>query len=209
MSIKSKNKRVQVCLIVVTACPVLAAISAVLATPETVLAAQPSKETIRFHVTTPDPLESDIVIVGTFDSSQSDRIAEGPAEGRAGKSDVVVNRPSPAIQMDFLAPLDCFTAGDIYSLDHGGTLEILQSSKGAFIRYFFRARGKDGELTSYRIDADAEIDSDNGFSFPKDDSGYTVTVSNIRVSVDAGPRANGCESSFPDASANIRLDRIQ
>ena len=38
MSIKSKNKRVEICLMVVTACLVMAALWAVLATPETALA---------------------------------------------------------------------------------------------------------------------------------------------------------------------------
>ena len=203
---KNRDKRVGLCVMVVTSCFILATLWVVLATPETVLAKPPAKETVRFDV----DVTGDMLLVGTFNPDGTTKL--GLAEGRAGTSNVVVNRPSPAIQMDFLAALSCFTAGDIYSLDHGGSLDIIQSSKGAFIRYFFRAHGKDGELTSYRIDADADIVSDNGGSFPKGEpvgSGYTVTISNIRVSVDTGSRKNGCKSSFPDASATIRLERIQ
>jgi hypothetical protein len=163
-------------------------------------------------------------IVGTWIKKDCILVESGSAQGRAGNtggSNVVVNRPPVAIRMDFLAELECFDSGDednpvIYGLDCGGTLDIRQNKDGtADAIYFFKAHGKNWEdgdkLTGYRIDAKAMITSDNGRSFPKGepvDGGYTVTLSNIRVSVDTGSRNNGCESSFPDASATVRLDRI-
>jgi hypothetical protein len=216
---KNRNKKVGICVMVVTASLVLAALWAVLATPETALAKKPITEPILFNVTT--LTGSAIEIVGYFDAADpganEDGIVLGPAKGYASDrhSNVGVRRPSPAIQMDFLAALDCFDSGDIYSFDCSGSLGIFQDNKGAFIRYFFQAYGKDpeGEWTHYRIDADAEIVSDTpGNTFPRGESvdgGYTVTVSNIKLSVDTGSRKNGCKGSFPNASATIRLVRIQ
>lgn len=205
MLIKRKNKRTRLGLISLAVCIVLAAVWGVLAVRGAALAKPPAKEAVRFAV----DVTGDMLLVGTFNPDGT--IEEGLAEGRAGRTNVVVNRPSPAIEMDFLAALSCFTAGDIYSLDDGGSLDIFDSNKGGFFRYFFRAYGKDpeAELTHYRIDADAEIVSDNGGSFPKGDSGYTVFLSNIRLSVSSGSRKNGCEGSFRDASATVRLYRIQ
>ena len=165
------------------------------------------EETILFDVR----VTGDMELVGTF-NSQTCEILGDPndpvAEGRADKSQVIVNRPSPAIQMDFLAVLECFTAGDIYSLDCGGDLVIIQARNGsARIEYYFLADGKNGQEQGYRVDGDAMIVADHQGSFPKGDSGYTVFVDNIRVSQDTGPRRNACEGSFPDALAVIRLDR--
>ena len=173
------------------------------------------EETIFFDVTT--LVGSDIVIIGVFTDDVSEGtlisstgcfVIEGPAEGRADKHQVIVNRPSPAIQMDFLAGLSCFMAADIYGLNCGGDLVIKQAKNGSeSIEYFFQADGINGAVQAYRIDGDAMIVADNGGSFPKGDSGYTVFVDNIRVSQDTGPRRNACEGSFPDALAVIRLDR--
>ena len=173
------------------------------------------EEAVRFIVTTPP--ESAIQIIGVFDSEgefvtdAGCNVTLGPPEGRADKSQVIVNRPSPAIQMDSLAALpECFTFGDIYGLACGDTLVIKQAKNGSVtIEYFFWAAGKNGEEQSYRIDGDAMIVADTSGSFPRGDSGgYTVSVDNIRVSQDTGSRRNACEGSFPDAMAEIRLDRI-
>ena len=189
------------------------------------------EETIFFDVRTLDldggedpPVPSDIVIIGFFDSDGTSTTPEGckyfpgPAAGRADKSQVIMNRPSPAIQMDFLAAgpdaLSCFRAGDIYDLGCQSTMVIKQANNGsASIIFFFGAAGINGDVQSYRVDGDAMIvadDDDCGDgSFPKGACGYTVTVYNLSVSKDTGPRSNACEGSFPDAMAVIRLDRIQ
>ena len=217
-------------------CVVLAFVWAMLALPGNSLANPPDgdgnhnhgggdggggggEEAILFDVTT--PAESDMAIIGVFGDfdPEADGIIttptgcsaqEGPAEGRADKRQVIVNRPSPAIQMDFLAALpECFTVGDIYALGCGGDLVIRQAQNGsASIAYFFGARGRNGDVQSYVVSGDAIIVADNGGSFPKGDTGYTVFVGNISVSQDTGPRSNACEGSFPDALAEIRLDRI-
>ncbi len=177
------------------------------------------EETIFFDVTT--LVGSDMVIVGVFtdDPSQATLttstgcfVIEGPAEGRADKRQVIVNRPSPAIQMDFLAEgpdgLSCFMIDDIYGLNCGGDLVIKQANNGSeSIEYFFRAAGINGDVQSYRLDGDAIILADNDGSFPKGDTGYTVLVDNISVSQDTGPRSNACQGSFPEAMAVIRLVR--
>lgn len=176
------------------------------------------EETILFDVTTLGG--SDMVIVGVFtdDPSQATLttstgclVIEGAAQGRADKRQVIVNRPSPAIQMDFLAELSCFMADDIYGLICGGDLVIKQANNGSqSIEYFFEAAGINGDVQSYRVDGDAIILADNGGSFPKGDTGYTVLVDNISVSHDTGSKTNACQGSFPDpgaALAFIRLDR--
>ena len=175
------------------------------------------EEAVRYDVTTPP--ESAIEIIGVFDSEgefvtdAGCEVALGLAEGRADKNQVIVNRPSPAIEMEFLAALpECFTFGDIYGLACGDTLVIKQAKNGsASIEYFFWAAGKNGKEQSYRIDGDAMIVADTpGSSFPTGDGGgYTVLVDNIRVSHDTGSRRNACDGSFPDTMAVIRLDRIQ
>lgn len=192
-----------------TSCLVLAAawVSSAVSEPTHAAVGASPRETIRFDVR----VTGDMELVGTFDR-QTCEILGDPldpvAEGRADRSQVVVNRPSPAIQMDFLAELECFTAGDIYSLDCGGDLVIIQARNGsARIEYYFLADGKNGQEQGYRIDGDAIIVADNGGSFPKGDSGYTVFVENIQVSHDTGSRRNACEGSFPNAVAVIRLDR--
>ena len=175
-------------------------------------AAPPNGEQVLFEVTT--PLGGDIEIVGVFVIVDGTWVLDPDAnpEGRAGRNNVVVNRPSPAVRLDFLAELDeCFTAtvDDNYSLDSVGTLEIFQNKRGAGIRIFFAARGKDGNLINYRLDSDTvEIFPHDGGSFPKGDNlGYDVMVSGLRVSVDRGKRKNGCVGNFPDAMALIRLER--
>jgi len=184
------------------------------------------EEAILFDVTTPVGSDTEIIgVFGDFDPAAYGIITTptgcsvklGPAEGQADKRRVIVNRPSPAIRMDFLAALpECFTAGDIYSLDCGGDLVIRQAQNGsASIEYFFGAAGINGDVQNYRVDGDAIIvadDDPDGLcgdgSFPKGACGYSVFVDNISVSQDTGPRSNACEGSFPDAVAEIRLDRI-
>ena len=206
MSKKNKNKSITRTLMVVATCIALVGLWAVLATPETALAKKPPREHVLFDVTT---LElSDMVILGVANPDLGcPAVKFGPANGRAdNKPRVIVNRPSPAIQMDFLAVDDaslCFKKGDIVC---DGTLVIGQNDAV----YYFRGPGKSGdEPTRYRLDADADIVPDTpGKPFPRGDVGYTVTLSNISVSVDAGPRKNGCEGRFPDACAIVRLERI-
>jgi len=202
-----KKMRIQLYLMALAGCIALAGMWIVMATPKTAMAKPPSKETIYFDVN----VTGDMLLVGTFIRNDDGTfyVQPGLAEGRAETlSQVVVNRPSPAIQMDFLAALSCFTAGDIYGLDGSGTLVIIEGNKGQSVRYSFRAYGKDGTLVSYRIDADADIVGDTGGSFPRGDTGYTVTVSNIQVSQDTGKKGNACEGSFPEATATIRLDLV-
>lgn len=194
----------------------------VMVAPGTALAKKkgpPNTETVRFFVTT-DSL-SDLVIDGVFVDLDGDGILEsdgtGVAEGRADKSSVVVNRPSPAVRMDFLDlgldafgdPITPFTAGTIYSLDGSGSMGIHDLRKGAVFRYFFRAPGLDGTEVHYRLDGDAIIVPDTlGSSFPTGDpNGYTVLVDNLRVSQDTGKKGNAYEGSFPGATAIIYLDR--
>ena len=178
-------------------------------------AAPPRGEEVRFFVTT-DP-ESDLVIDGVFVDPDGDGILEsdgfGVAEGRAAKSSVVVNRPSPAVRMDFLdlgtdesgTWITPFTAGAIYSLDGSGSMGIHNMNKGAVFRYFFRAPGIDGSEVHYRLDGDAVI---IGRDFPDgDDEGYIVYVDNLRVSQDTGKKGNAYEGGFPLAEAIFYLDR--
>ncbi len=210
------RKKNALCLVGVTGYLILALVSAMLALPGSSLADKPDQEKVFFDVTTPvdefgNPI-GDMVIDGVFVESEDGMLVSdgsGVALGGAGKSRVGVNRPSPALLMDFLADLECFELDDIYSFDGGGTLVIFDGKKGAYIQYFFRAFGKDGSIVHYRIDGDALIMPDTeGNSFPKGDpDGYTVLVDNIRVSVDTGSRKNGCKGSFPDAMAIIRIDR--
>ncbi len=143
--------------------------------------------------------------------------AAQPAAGGTNKiqTRVVVSRPSPAIQMDFLAALpECFTAGDIYGLACGGLLNITQESGSQSIKYFFEAEGTDGEVRQYVVDGDAIIvadDDPDGIcgdgSFPTGACGYTVFVDNLQVSRNTGSGRTACEGSFPDAMAVIRLVR--
>ena len=180
------------------------------------------EETIFFDVTTLDG--SDIEIIGVFtndpdaatlETSTGCLVIEGPAAGRSGLHRAVVSQPSPAIQMDFMFLAEgpdgesCFTVGDIYGLTCGGLLSIRRKNNGAeSIEYFFEAEGTDGEVRQYRVYGDAMIMADNGGSFPTGDSGYTVFVHNLRVSRNTGSGRTACEGSFPDAVAEIRLDRI-
>ena len=183
------------------------------------------EEAVLFDVTTPEG--SAIQIIGVFDSEGDPvppalcNVNFGPAEGRADKKSVLVNQPSAALQMDFLAAaaLGCFTGADLYSLDCAGDVQIGEKQTGAFFVYVFRAPGMDGGLVNYRIDADAEIVSDGGNPFPKGEpvgGGYTVTLTNIAVSVDTGSPQNACEHTFPgpgtgenEVYATVRLDRTQ
>ncbi|MEE9295730.1 MAG: hypothetical protein V3W34_12310 [Phycisphaerae bacterium] len=177
---------------------------------------------VLFDVTT--LMGSDIQIIGFIDPEDGVvvpgaqcLITVGPVEGRADKSTVLVNRPSAALQMDFLTALtECsFTEGTIYC---GGTIQIGEKNSGAWFVFFFQALGLDGGPVSYRLDADAEILSDGGNTFPRGEpvgDGYTVCLTNLEVSVDTGPHHNGCEHTFPgpddpgEVFAIIRLDRIQ
>jgi hypothetical protein len=196
---KDKKKRIKKYLMVLAGCMLLVGTWISLRMSETAMA---KPVDILFDV----DVTGDMFLVGTFD--QDGNIQPGPAEGRAGRTNVVVNRPSPAIQMDFMAELPCFSAGDIYSHDGGGTIDIGMSNKHADqMTYFFRANGKDGTEFHYRLDGDATIVGDNGGDYPTGDTAYTVTVTNLRVSQDTGKRGNACEGSFPGATATIRLVR--
>lgn len=193
METKSKNKRVEICLMVVTACLVMAGLWAVLATPETALAKKPPpEEAVLFDVTSTGAME----IVGT---------AEGRCDG-VGGTKVVVNRPPVVMQMDFLNVVDDDMDGGAFGTDpYSGTL-VIQERSAVF---FFKALGKTGDkLMGYRIDADAEITT--GLNFPTGEpvsGGYTVALTNIELSVDTGSRKNGYEGSFPGAEATVTLVR--
>ncbi len=168
----------------------------------------PSEEPVRFNVTT--GTESAVEIVGVFVGGSSD--GSGSAVGGAGKFNVVVNRPSPAVKLDFLAEREGspFTEGDVFGIGGGGTIDIYNPKKGAAIRYFFRGPGKDGTVVNYRLDGDAVIKPDTpGSSFPNGDPvGYTVTVSDLRVSQDTGKRGNAYEAEFRGTTAIIYLERL-
>ncbi len=119
---------------------VLAAAWAAFTVPEQADAARPPRETIVFDVR----VTGDMKLVGTLDPQTCEILGDPMAEGRSDRRSVIVNRPSPAIRMDFLAALPCFTAGDIYGLDCGGTLVIRQArNDSASIEYFFRAARED------------------------------------------------------------------
>jgi hypothetical protein len=135
-----------------------------------------SKQTVHFAV----DVTGDIELVGTFNSDGTVNVGDVP-DGRAGDR-VIVNGPSPALRMDFLAGLDpvCVPTGTIYSLDGSGTLSIGEDANGGNIRYFFRGYGTDltnNTLVHYVLDAPAVIVGMTGGSFPKGDPvGYTVSV---------------------------------
>jgi hypothetical protein len=194
---KNGKKKVGFFIMIVTSCFVLTAIWAVLAKPETALAAKKA-----------DPVYFDVMtIVGSAMEITNPADVEGRYDG-VGGTQVVVNRPAVEMKMDFLTTLDDFIAGDIYS----GTLVIQQDKGIGHAVFFFKGPGKNwvegDKLTGYRIDADAEI---LGTDFPVGEpvgGGYIVNLTNIELSVDTGSRKNGHEGSFPGAVATVQLDRI-
>lgn len=197
MSNKSRNKRIGIGLMVAAICTVLLGLWTVLATPETVLAAKPIKENIRFKVTM---TEGAMIITNGNE-------VEGRYDG-VGGIQVVINRPVVEMEMAFLETLPDFQRYVAAGYGYSGTLVIQQDKSTGHAIFFFKGPGKnwvDGDrLTGYRIDTDADIIP--SANFPTGDNVYAVVLGNIELSVDVGSRKDGHEGTFP-GEAMVELTR--
>jgi len=94
MSIKSKKKRVGICMMVVTSCLVMTLVWAVMATPETALAKKPPKPgdyPTRYGIA----MNGDLTIVGAFNLDPGQY--PPPDWGGSFETGIRVNRPLPKI----------------------------------------------------------------------------------------------------------------
>ncbi|MHC4629669.1 MAG: hypothetical protein ACYS9C_00200 [Planctomycetota bacterium] len=149
---KNRNKKVGLCVMVVTSCFILAALWAILATPETALAKKPDgvggggeKLSVHYWLSFQDTLhlfwESDCPRIGRI---SSDPIMWNRIQGFGVGGDpllTVANLPGVSDDPDFAT---CFPEGS-----YGGTMSI--SADGTEVKMTFGARSKSGGPLQYNL----------------------------------------------------------
>lgn len=183
---KNRDKRVSVCLTVVTSCLVLAAVWAILATPKTALAKRPGDEATRYDVT----MTGDLTLLGAFNQDPP------PGWGRSFETGIRVSQPRVKICVAtaFLATrgvtLDGEPCGDGVIPDgnghpNWGTLTVEGDATGVIVTWHIgetdAITGKTRLYTLRTIDPVSPVKAQGSGTWPKGDGDdttvYTVTVS--------------------------------